>query len=151
MFDIKEEKGYKVIAECLRMGKLHYDELFKDRQDKIPMNYNWDFMKVCIDNGLVHTITARDEDGELIGYFIGMVGPDMFTSTFVAKELATFVLDEYRQKGVFHSLLRKAEELLINNGVSSLMLAFKEGHNSELPKKYGYTISEYVYEKVLGE
>src|SRR5574337_2086391 len=119
MYNIQEETNVKVMAECLRLGKLHYDEVFADKKDRVPRNYNWQFLNICLTNGLLHIITARNKQGELVGYFADLVSPDMFSSTFVAKELAIFVHPNHRKGGVFKDMLEYVESLLKKNGVTS--------------------------------
>ena len=151
MYKIQEESNLKAMAECLKLGKKHYAEVFEHKVDKVPENYNWQFLKICMDNGLIHIITARDEEDKLIGYFTNLVSPDMFSSTFVAKELAIFVEKEHRKGGIFLDMLAAMEQLLIDNGVISQVLAFQVGHNEDIPLKYGYRHTENVYEKILLE
>lgn len=150
MYDIKEETNAHTLAECLRLGALHYDEVFEHKKDSVPKNFNWQFLKICLDNGLMHIVTARKE-GELVGYFADLVSPDMFSSTFVAKELAIFVMKEHRGSKLFGRMLQFVEDLLIKNGVTSQVLAFQKGFNEELPLSFGYRPTEVVYEKILGE
>lgn len=149
MYNIQEETGLKILAECLRLGELHYDEVFAHKKDKIQRNYNWQFLKICHDNGLMHMVTARDDQNNLIGYFVDLVSPDMFSSTFVAKELAIFVHPDHRGNKLFEQMLQHTENLLRENGVTSQVLAFQKGFNEELPLAFGYRPTEIVYEKIL--
>lgn len=151
MYKIQEETNLKALAECLRLGELHYDEVFAHKLEQVPRNYNWQFLKICLDNGLMHIVTARDDKQELIAYFVNLVSPDMFSSTFVAKELAIFVHPDHRKSGLFKDMLSTVEQLLINNNVTSQILAFQEGHNDQLPLKFGYRPTERIYEKILIE
>lgn len=151
MFKIQEETNVKTLAECLRLGKMHYDEVYADKKDKVPRNYNWQFLNICLTNHLLHIVTARNDDGVMIGYFANLVSPDMFSTTFVAKELAIFVHPDYRGQGIFEQMLNDMEALLIKNGVTSQMLAFQKGHHEELPLSHGYKPREIVYEKILVE
>lgn len=152
MYDVKEETNSNTLMQCLRLGELHYDEVFEHKLDKVPRNFNWQFLKICLDNNLMHIITARvPETDELVGYFVNLINPDMFSSTFVAKELAIFVHPDHRRTGLFTDLLACMEGLLIENGVTSQLLAFQEGFNESLPLKYGYRLTERVYEKIFDE
>lgn len=150
MFDIKEETTLRALAECLKLGELHYDEVFAHKKDKVERNYNWQFLKLCLDNHLMHIVTAR-EGKKIVGYFVNLISPDMFSSTFVAKELAIFVHPEYRGHKLFEQMLKYTEEMLVANAVTSQLLAFQKGFNEELPIRYGYRPTEIVYEKILIE
>jgi GNAT superfamily N-acetyltransferase len=151
MYNVQEETNLKVLAECLKLGELHYDEVFAHKKEQIERNYNWQFLKICLDNNLMHIVTARDDDNNLIGYFVDLVSPDMFSSTFVAKELAIFVHPDHRGNKLFGQMLNFVEDMLRENGVTSQMLAFQKGFNEELPLAFGYRPTEVVYEKVLLE
>jgi len=150
-YNIQEESTQKVLSECLRLGKMHYDEIYAHKKDKIPRNYNWRFLQLCMENGLMHIITCRQSDGTLIGYFVNLVSPDMFSSTFVAKDLAIFVHPDHRGNKLFRRMLHSMEEIVKENGVASQTLGFQVGFNDELPKKEGYRATEVVYEKLLQE
>lgn len=149
MYKIQEESGLKAIAECLRLGKLHYHEVFEDKEKAVPPNYNWGLLKLCEENGLIHLVTARDEKGELIGYFGNLVSPDMLSSTFTAREIGIFVRADYRRSGVYTKMLACMENRLRENGVTTQYLAFQKGHNDKVPLKHGYKLRELVYEKIL--
>jgi len=151
MYKVQEETTAKSLAECLRLGEMHYDEVFEHKKDIVPRNYNWQFLKICLDNGLIHIITARDEEEKLIGYFANLVSPDMLSSTFVAKELAIFVHPEYRKSGIFSDMIESMEKLCKVNGVTTQILAFQVGHNDQLPLQFGYRHTENVFEKILIE
>lgn len=151
MYDIKEETNAKTMAEVLRLGQMHYEEIYAHKKDLVPRNYNWQFLKMCLDNGLMHIVTARDEDGKLVGHFANLISPDMFSSTFQAKDLAIFVHPDHRKAGVMTMLITEMERLLRINNVTSQVLAFQVGFNDQLPLKYGYRHTENVFEKILIE
>ena len=151
MYKIQEEAGEKVMKECLRLGQMHYDEVYEDKKDKVPRNWNWQFLKICNDNHLLHMVTTRDEEGKMVGYFVVLVSPDMLSSTFKAEDLAIFVHPDHRGNGVWSLMLAKVEELLTTNGVASMTLKFQAGFNDQLPVREGYKLREYLYEKILVE
>lgn len=151
MYKIQEETNVKTLSECLRLGKMHYNEVYADKVDKVPMNYNWQFLNLCLENNLMHIITARDEDGNLIGYFADLVSPDMLSSVFVAKDIAIFIHPKHRGRTLFKEMLKAMETLLANNGVTTHVLAFQKGYSEKLPLAYGYQPREIVYEKILEE
>lgn len=151
MYKIQEETNVKTLSECLRLGRMHYAEVYADKMDKVPMNYNWQFLSLCLENNLMHIITAREEDGTLIGYFADLVSPDMLSSVFVAKDIAIFIHPKHRGRTLFKKMLKAMEELLIKNGVTSHLLAFQKGHSERLPLAYGYKPVEIIYEKLLDE
>lgn len=150
MFNIQEEAGEKVMMECLRLGQIHYKEVYADKEAKVPMKYNWQFLKLCNDNGLIHMVTVRDE-GNLVGYFTVLVSPDMLSSTFCAEDIAIFVHPDYRGHGLWSEMLHTMEAILTSNGVTTNLLKFQAGFNETLPVKEGYKLRELVYEKMLLE
>ena len=151
MFKIQEETGYEVMLECLELGKRHYEEVYGYKSDYVPRQYNYNFLKICQENGLMHFICARDDSGKLIGYFVDLVSPDMFSSEFYAKDMAIYVDEEYRKQGLFNEMLKAMEDLLTKNGIMIHYLEFQEGHNESMPLKFGYKKVASLYEKLLQE
>lgn len=151
MYNIKEEEGYDVLLECLELGTKHYEEVYGYRSDYTPRQYNYQFLKLCLENNLMHMVCARDGDGKMIGYFVDLVSPDMFSSEFYAKDMAIYVDEAYRSKGLFKEMLTVMENLLTENGVMIHNLEFQEGHNESMPLKYGYKKTASLYEKLLQE
>lgn len=149
-FKIQEEEGFNILLECMELGRQQFEEVIGDKGEA-TWNLDTEMLKLMQEVGLVHLIVARDEEDKIIGYFCNLINLDLFTKVYQAKEIAIFVHPDYRKSGIFSSMLKKMEELLIENGVKVQHLAFQKGHNETMPLKYGYQPLEIVYEKILGE
>lgn len=148
MYKIQEESTLQAMDECLALGKDYYNEVESKHNHK-PWKPNPHMVKTVLDLGLLHIITCR-LGKELIGYTAFMVTEDFMTSESSAKELALYILPEYRGGRVFLKLMQKWEELCIMLGVGTLVLGFKLGHNDGLPERLGYQPTETIYQKFIG-
>lgn len=151
MYKVQEESNFTTLVDCLELGKAHYLEVEKERNDKVGFQINLPLFKILIDAELIHLIVARNSDEEIVGYFCTTVSPDLFCNQFTAKEIGIYVKPEYRKTRVFKLLMNKIEEVLRENGVAYNYVMFKKDHNENLPLKLGYTKTEVVYQKYLGE
>jgi len=149
VYSVQEETNKEVFFECLRLGEQHYNEV-ESKSTSVPYKLNYKMADAFIEAGLVRVVTAR-KNGELVGYFGVVVVEDFFTSKVSAKELGIFVKPEHRKSSCFYRMMKKIEKLLHEEGVESLQIMFKVGHDTGLACKAGYEKTETVYQKFLGE
>lgn len=150
MYKVQVEEGFEVLAECIELGHEQFKEVVGDKGE-VKWNLDLKMLKLVCDAGLIHLVTARDEQNEIVAYFCNLINLDLFTGVYKARELAIFVKPDHRKGGLFKKMLDEMEELLICNGVKAQQLVFQKGHNEAMPLKYGYTPLEVAYEKFLGE
>lgn len=150
MYKIQIENTAESFLECAAMGaQAQYDEIIA-KGDSIPMKLDEKLMGMLVDAGMINLVVARDEDAKPIAYFLNLVDKDWLTSTNIAKEVAIFVLPEWRKSGVFSEMLKMQEEAMIKRECKVQMLEFQMGHNEKLPLSHGYSPVSINYEKHLG-
>jgi GNAT superfamily N-acetyltransferase len=142
---IAEETSIATFIEAYALAKAHYEEV----EDKdIDFKFDLELMQKYLDLGLVYVITAR-KGGLLIGYFANFVGPDIFTSKIIAKELGIYLTPKYRGGRTFLRMLKAVEDEAKERGAYSQLIMFKKGHDSGLAPRLGYEHTETVYQKVM--
>lgn len=149
MFKVQQESDFEVFKECLELGQRHYDEV-EVKSNLIPYNVNYSLVKIMADHNLLCVVTARDEAGNLVGYLGNIIAEDFFTSKLEAKELGIYLSPEARGGRTFYKMLKLMEKLMVERGVSTQYLMFKEGHDSGFAERLGYVKTETVYQKILG-
>lgn len=148
MFNVKEENTRSVLEEAYPLAKAHYYEV-EDKANSVKFNLDVNLMHEYVKMGILYIVTARTEEGELIGYFANLVTPDAITSRPVGKEFGIYVKPEYRKSSVFSQMLEKVEEGAKARKCYSQLLSFKEGHNPGIAEKSGYGPTEQIYQKLL--
>ena len=95
------------------------------------------------------TIIILEEDGEIVGFIVGLLSEMYMSYTIVATELAWFVSKDYRGKKGSILLLKKFEEWAKKNNANYVCMG--DIHNiTNLEKLYtrmGYSKSETAYMK----
>lgn len=148
MYKIQEEDGLEVAMECIELGINHYYEV-EDKSSIIPYNVNWDICKALVEHGLVLIVTVRDEAGTLVGYMINLISEDFMTSQIEAKEIGIYLSPEARGGRTFLKLLGFTQSALLDRGVKTQYIMFKEGHDSGMAERLGYRKTETVYQKIF--
>lgn len=148
MYKIQEESGVEVARECLELGRSHYYEVEK-KSSVIPYNVNYDVVEALIEYDLVLIVTVRDEAENLVGYMINLISEDFLTSQIEAKELGIFLSPEARGGRTFLKLLGLSQSLLLDRGVKTQYIMFKEGYDSGMAERLGYVKTETVYQKIF--
>jgi ribosomal protein S18 acetylase RimI-like enzyme len=102
-------------------------------------------------------LTARDEDGRVIGYAMVTIEPgpdDTFVSSGGIAELVTLVVSsDRRSAGVGQALLRAAEDVARADGVDTLKIAIMSGNVSAQAfyESHGYGVAELVLYRRIGD
>lgn len=146
-YNIQEENTYEAAYECLLLGKNHYNEV-EAKSKAIPYDADPKIVNLMIDAGIVSIVTAR-LNGELVGYYASLCGPDFQTSTSVTKEIGIYVSPEHRGQGLFNKMLEKTEAIARERGIKLMLIMFKVGQNEQLADENGFEKTETVYQKVL--
>ena len=151
MIEYKVELFSDCIEEMKPLLEKHYLEVAL-YQDKIDLNPDYDKYFEIEDAGMLHLVTAREE-GQLIGYFLSLVTPNMhYSDHHYALNDILYVAEEYRKSGVGASMFSYAEKCLKEKGVSVIVIHMK----TELPfdslcETLEYDYSERIYTKYIGE
>lgn len=149
MIDFKQEFIDDVEDEIIALGELHMAEVHH-QHDLLPVDFDLNLYRKAEGLGLLKIFTARD-DGELIGYVVVVITPDIHSKgNFLASDDGFFVKREYRKHGNGIRLLQFAEACLKEDGfatfyVSSTMM----NPIDDLLLRFGYKEIERKYEKVL--
>lgn len=141
-----------LMDEMESLWKIHWEEV-ANYQDKMKLNVDRELYTQMQDSGLYQTITARNEEGALIGYigFLITTHPHYKESIFANMD-NVFLHKDYRKGFVGIKLFQRAEKLLKELGVDIIMMRSK--HKSDLSpifKLMNYSLTETVYSKYIGE
>lgn len=147
MYEVVEDNSIEAMRACLRLSEAHYNEV-EDKATIVPYNINWPVLEALQAAGALLLVVAK-HDGEVVGYFANIINQDIMTSRLVASELAIYVNPTYRGGRLFFKMLKTVEKSLIERGVTTQLITFKAGHNTELPLKCGFSHTETTYQKIL--
>lgn len=148
MITVQVENTLPALLEGLALGLLHYDEVEK-KAETIPYAPNIPKFKELLDMGMFEIVTARNEEGKMVGYFCMLVCEDILTGSYTAQEMGIYVAKECRGGSTFMRLDRIMNLNLKGKGYKEMRVMFKTGHNTQLPTKLGYEETERVYQKLL--
>jgi hypothetical protein len=147
MFDVKEESTREVLCECYELARAHYYEV-EDKSEVVEFELDLDTLGKLIDMEVLCLVTVRT-DGVVVGYMANIVSRDAMTNSLVAKELGIYLDPSVRGSKAFIKMMRTVEAVMIKRGVTSQLLAFKEGHDVGLAERLGYKKTETIYQKIL--
>lgn len=128
----------------------HNDEICAVHGDLNPYLEVYFFLEA---NGLLDTIVAWDDSGNVLGYLILCTDRHHHhADKIVGSQMALYVQKAYRGKGVSDQLLKKGEEVLIARGADSMVISCPA--KRDLTKYYntlGFIPMEHTFYKKLGE
>jgi hypothetical protein len=110
MITIQEDTNMVSIVEGMALGAEHYYEV-ESKSDKIPFHPNLEHFKQLLDMGLFLAVTARNEEGKMVGYFLMLLSPDLLTGSPTAQELGIFVSKKYRGGSTFVRMEKEMSRL----------------------------------------
>lgn len=151
MIEYKEEKLHECLEEMKPLLLKHYEEVAM-YQDKIDFNPDYDRYFQLEELGMIHIVTVRDE-GKLIGYFLSLINYNLhYSDHLYAVNDILYVDESYRNEGVGQELFSKAEEFLLDKGVSVISIHMKtEKPFDSLCENLDYDYCERLYTKYIGE
>lgn len=145
------EKVKNCLEEMKPLLQEHYEQVAMYK-DKIPLEPDYDkYLDLC-DSGILHIVTARDED-KLIGYYISMMVPHIHYSShkFAVNDIL-YIDEEYRKTLVGLEMFKFAEKCLKEEGVSVMTIHMKTSLPFDsLCEGLGYDYAERNYTKYIGE
>ena len=149
MIEFGVEKYHQVSEDIKELIKLHYEEIAVNK-DVIPLDPDWDRYKQLDDNGLILTVTARD-DGKLIGYAIFFVTSHLhYKSTYYANNDLLYLHPDYRKGLVGVRLITISEKYLKEKGVTKIMWHIKINKDfSRLLHHLGYVDEDIIVGKII--
>ena len=151
------EKFADVVHEIAQLVDPHWQEVGSYREN-FDRSIDYGAYHKLEREGRLLTITARD-DGELVGYIVGVLGIDLHRVTKddpprrvgVFSHLVYYMIPEKR--GYARSLIRAAEEAAEVRGVQIVNTRIKPGANraDAFFAKIGYTTVEVTMTRLIGD
>jgi hypothetical protein len=136
------------LADAHKILPQHYEEA-SDVENDI-LNVDWDGYQALQEQGLLHVITGRNEQGELVAYWMGTIGPHGQTKHIVSSfDQAFWVRKDYRGITVLR-LYKFLEQYYEELGVErSYHLVKPHKHRLDgIIEKLGYKHTDSLYMKV---
>lgn len=145
------ESFMQMLPQLKVLLPLHYEELALDKQH-VPLSPLYDVYQQQEEAGKLLFVTLRDA-GELVGYFIGMIGPGLHYSTCLTCTMDIFYVRKDKRTGSAGvRLFRFIEKELRRRGVQRWFMGSKiHADASALFKRIGAKPVEVYYSKWLGE
>ena len=140
-----------VIDEIKPLLVLHWAEIAV-RQERIKLNPDWPKYEALEAQGALRIFTAR-ELGQLVGYFVTIVGPGLHYKDHLFAENDVIFLKSSHRKGLTGvKLMKFAEACLRQDGVSVLQINTKT-HQAFDPilKRLGFECFERNYSKWISD
>lgn len=137
--------------DCQELIRLHWEEIALN-QEKIKLNPDWDSYENLEMNDSLKIFTARD-GGELVGYFVVLVGRSLhYKDHIFAENDILYLHQDYRKGYTGIKLIRFAEKCLKEDGVSILKVNTKVHQPFDsLMSFLKFNLIERVYTKYLGD
>ena len=131
--------------------RLHWEEIAVNK-DKIKLNPDWDAYDTLENANALRIFTARDS-GELVGYFVVIVGNNLhYKDHIFAENDIIYLHADYRKGFTGIKLIKFAEKCLKHDGVSVLKLNTKVHQPFDQLMSYlKFDLVERVYTKYLGD
>ena len=146
----QEETFDQFIQDGMDLVIDHWQDVALNKDD-VPLDPNWEGYAQVFNAGIGHVVTARTEDGELVGYSVCMMVPHLRYQTVKWAEGDVFFLrKDYRKGRAGIQLLKAAEEMMKRWGADKLYQKVKLHKDvGKVFEHLGYSAIERVYVKDL--
>lgn len=147
--------NHELIRDCrLEMSVLvkhHHAEVGWYKED-VPCDPDWGAYEVLEESGVAHLLTARRDDGLLVGYIIFVRDFHLHSkNTLMAVTDVLYLHPNYRQGRNSYRLLEFGLNYLRSIGVRLATVNVNVDHDfGRLCKKFGMQLHEEVYSIILG-
>ena len=120
-------------------------------KDTVPLNPNWETYGALCDQGVAHVLTARTEEGKLVGYSVCLMGPHLRYKDEKWAEGDVFFLHPEHRRGLAGLKMMKAvEEMMKTLGATKIVQKVKLHRDvGKIFERLGYNAIERVYVKDL--
>lgn len=151
MPNFQQEFLTSVVEDAKELLERHWEEIAVNK-DKIKLNPHWEAYVDLEDSGQLRIFTAR-ENGQLIGYFVVIVGVNLHYKDHVFAVNDILYLHPSWRKGLTGvKLIKFAEKCLKLEGVSVLNINTKTHRPFDSLMSYmKYDLVERVYQKYIGD
>ncbi len=130
--------------------RAHYEEVapMKDINKMAP---DWANYREMQDMGQLIFLTARNHDGEMVGYMVVVVRPHLhYRRTKVAIDDLHYLAPEYRGAGWGKKMISFAEQQAAKKGAKVFSMRCKaESNHGYIFESLGYKLTDLVYLKDL--
>jgi L-amino acid N-acyltransferase YncA len=122
---------------------------------KVPLDVAHDRYQAMCDQDVLHIVTVRD-NGRLVGYHVAIVSGHLhYASTLHGITDVYYLLPKYRRGRTGIRLFQRVEAEMRALGVEKLFTGVKlhtaDGQSGRLFEYLGYTPTETLYTKLLGD
>jgi GNAT superfamily N-acetyltransferase len=143
-----------VQPELAQLLPTHWREIALD-QDVIPLDMDWEAYAELDRLGILHCVTARNDTGTLVGYFLAFLRGHLHYRTSLTAFEDMFYLDPaYRSGWTGVRFFQAVEAAWRARGVEraaiSYKLHFRQGKVGKLLAYLGWQATETNYTKYLG-
>ena len=150
---IRSESVMQLARDATTLIALHHQEV-EDQKLKLVPDYNR-YMQLE-EQGMFHGFSVRDASvagNKLVGYATYVTTPLLHHLSVVAAVCDTiYILPSYRGRWTGVKLLKFAERVLKNRGVSHITMNVKKEHDfGSMLQRIGYKHTEVIYSKHLGD
>ena len=148
---VQAEPYKDFIKEAKALYPLHWEELALNK-DKVKLEPNYDIYDELAAKKQLLVVTMRRED-ELVGYFIGIVAPELHYKSCIALTMDIFwTHPSIRDGGAGIRLFRAVENEAKRRGVQRIYHGSKlHKDSSRLFEYFGMTPIEVYYSKWIGD
>lgn len=148
MIQYQEEQFKDIQHELANIFPIHYAEV--SSTPEIPLDINYESYINIQEAGNLVLTTCR-KDGELIGYTVFIVSPNIHNKTcLTAYEDLYYIRKQYRKGRIGIRLFQHAEECLKKRGVKRIILTTKVHlDNSKLFEYLDYSYFAKLYQKII--
>jgi GNAT superfamily N-acetyltransferase len=143
MIKFQREPGPQIFEELIPLIHLHHKEI--SHYQDIKLEPDWEQYKRAEEFGVLRAFTARDEQGQLLGYSILFVKTHLHhKSSLQASQDLIFIHPKHR--GFGGRFIRWCDEQLKKEGVQAVYHFVNQRHNyGLLLERIGYDLVDLVY------
>lgn len=151
MIRYTEEKFSSIIDEIPTLVGSHWSEVSMHKES-VNLDLDIDAYMSLEDSGVLKVITARDDNGTLVGYCSMLIMPHLhYKNDIFAFNDGIYISPRYRNGFVGIRLLKESERVMKDNGVSVMTVHVKPTKDfSPVLKRIGFSEFETVYSKYIG-
>ena len=143
------ENIYEIRHDMTELLDIHYEQVSTHKDIK-KLDPKWDRFKLLTDEGVCRTATLRDDDHELVGYFITCIVPHIHFDCIMAVNDAVFVHPDHRGIAAYYLFKYAIADIKENAGADILAVHMKiHLPFDKLLAKLGFIKTEENWELVL--
>tara|TARA_R100000951_G_scaffold27669_1_gene23785 strand:- start:1012 stop:1464 length:453 start_codon:yes stop_codon:yes gene_type:complete len=148
--DYAHESYTNIKDEIKPLLEQHYEEIALD-QDVIKLNPDWDAYAKYDSIHALRCYTARNDDGDLIGYFVLMVSTSLhYKDHLFANNDVIFLRKDARKGMTGVKLIKYAVKCLQREGITRININTKTHQPFDvIVERLGFELIERVYSLVL--